>query len=242
MSFKVIPAVDIKNGEVVQLVGGDVEESESFGDPIEVARHWRNEGTSYLHIVDLDGAIEGEMRNISFIKEISNSLDIFIQVGGGIRDIEVAKKFFEIGVDRLIIGTAAFRRPEFLEKLIGVSGKNEEVFVSVDSKDEEIMIEGWKKGSGVNLKRGIRDISKKGVDGFLLTDIKKEGRLDGIDRDVFSLARETTDLPIIASGGISSISDLKELLEVGVDGAVVGSALYKKSFKLRDAINSLNKL
>ncbi len=205
MSFEIIPAIDIRDEEVVQLVGGELNKKESYGDPVSIA--------------------------------IIEKIDAFFQVGGGIRSKEIAIELNNFGADRIILGTAVYQNPDLI-KLIKKETKLE-VFISLDQKNGVIMSEGWKKESGIRLEEGIKKFSEHDIDGFLLTDIKKEGRMKGIDQEIFSLAREKTDLPVIASGGISSIKDLKKLKKVGVEGAVVGSALYKKSFKFKDAIKLL---
>lgn len=237
MDFEVIPAIDLKEGEVVQLVGGNENRSESFGDPIKIAKRWIEEGAEFLHVIDLDGAIKGKMKNLFFIEKIIENTESTIQVGGGIRSKEIALRLSEIGADRIILGTAAFEDPSLVDDIkeeVGI-----EVLVSIDCKNGQIMLKGWKKESDFGLGEGIHKFEEHAIDGFLLTDIKKEGRLEGINLDVFEFAVDKTNLPIFASGGISSISDLEELKKAGVSGAVIGSALYKKSFKLMEAINSL---
>lgn len=238
--MEVIPAIDLKDGEVVQLVGGDTDKSESFGDPLKIAEQWVEEGANRLHIIDLDGAINGVMKNKQFIEKIINQTNLKIQVGGGIRSKETATNLLNLGADRIILGTVVFKEPNLINQI--KEDSNGEVFVSIDSEKGHIMVEGWKKNSGMSLEEGIKKFEDYNIDGFLLTDIKKEGRRKGIDLEVFELAINKSTHPVIASGGISSIEDLKKLEKVGASGAVVGSALYKKNFKLKEAINSLEEI
>ncbi|WP_201721317.1 1-(5-phosphoribosyl)-5-[(5-phosphoribosylamino)methylideneamino]imidazole-4-carboxamide isomerase [Methanonatronarchaeum thermophilum] len=233
--FEVIPAVDIKDGKCVQLVQGKPGTGSEYGDPVDAAERWVDSGANRLHIIDLDGAFKGRQKNFDTIRKIVEKFDVPIQVGGGIRSYSAAEKLIEVGVDRVFVGTIAFNDKKLLKKLVGSFGKS--IYVSIDAKAGEVMVDGWTKGSGVNVVEACRKFEAVGVGGFLFTNIDKEGKMEGIDIGSFSEVIGATEMPVIASGGVSSIKDLDALKKVGASGAVVGTALYNGKLDFNKAID-----
>lgn len=235
MEFEVIPSVDIKDGKCVQLIQG-VPSSVSWtgNDPIGMAMRWVKEGAKTLHLIDLDGAFEGKRRNAPLVEQIIERCPLTIQVGGGIRSYESAKALLDVGADRIILGTAAIRDATLIQKLADEYG-SERIMVSLDAKSGEIMIEGWKKSSGLkSIDIGIR-LQKLGAGFIIFTNIDVEGLLRGMDPEPIKKLVETVGIPVIASGGVSSLEDLIAIKNTGAVGAVVGTALYRGKFTLKEA-------
>ncbi len=238
--FEIIPAVDIRKGKCVQLVQGKVETEKSFGDPLEVAKTWEVKGANRLHIVDLDGAINGKQTNLDLILDIIDQVDIPVEVGGGIRKRNTASLILNSGADRIIIGTEAFKsKNKFLKPLIKDLERGE-VFVSIDAYDREVMVRGWKNGSGVDFLDAAIEFENIGVDGLLLTDISSEGKLEGIDLTKIIEVVESVEIPVIASGGISSINDVIQIRDIGTAGVIIGTALYESKLELSDLLSLAN--
>ncbi|NYT00935.1 MAG: 1-(5-phosphoribosyl)-5-[(5-phosphoribosylamino)methylideneamino]imidazole-4-carboxamide isomerase [Methanocellales archaeon] len=236
MKFEVIPAVDIKDGKCVQLIQGMPNNVSWIGnDPIGMAVRWVEDGAKTLHLIDLDGALEGELRNSALIERIIERCPVKTQVGGGIRSYDSAKALFDIGADRIILGTAAIKDVSLLQKLSSEYG-SERIMVSLDAKKGEVMIEGWKKSSGLKIMDVGLDLQKLGVGSILFTNIDVEGLLGGVNQLLIRELVGTVDIPVIASGGVSSIEDLVEIKNTGAAGAVVGTALYKGNLTLKEAM------
>lgn len=236
MKFEVIPAVDIKDGKCVQLVQG-VQSNVSWtgNDPIGMAMRWVDEGAKTLHLIDLDGAFEGKRRNAPLIEQIIERCPVKIQVGGGIRSYDSATALFDIGADRIILGTAAIEDGSLVQKLASEYG-SERIMVSLDAKSGKVMVEGWKKSSGLkSTDVGLR-LQKLGAGFILFTNIDVEGLLQGVNPAPIKELVDAVDIPVIASGGISSIEDLIEIKNTGVVGAVIGTALYKGNLTLKEAM------
>ncbi len=235
MKFEVIPAVDIKDGKCVQLIQGVPSNVSWMGnDPIGMAMQWVEQGAKTLHLIDLDGAFEGELRNSTLIEQIIERCPVKTQVGGGIRSYESAKAIFDMGADRIILGTAAIKDTSLLQKLASEYG-GKRIMVSLDAKKGEVMVEGWKKGSGLKLMDVGLNLKKLGVGSILFTNIDVEGLLGGVNPTLIRELVGTAKVPVIASGGISSIEDLIEIKNTGAAGAVVGTALYKGNLTLKEA-------
>ena len=231
--FEVIPAVDVKDGEAVQLVGGDPDDREAYGDPTTAARQWVDAGADVLHLVDLDGAIEGERHNAAAIKEIVDTVDATVHLGGGIRTVEDAVGLLDRGVDRVILGTAAIERPEIVDKI--TAKRPDSVIVSLDAHDDRVVIEGWTEATDVNPETAVEEYARLGAAGVLYTDVAVEGQLDGVRADRVRQVVDAASIPVLASGGVSSIRDLRALRDAGAAGAVVGTALYEGHFTLETA-------
>lgn len=242
MSFEVIPAVDMKGGKCVQLVQGvPGSEMVSLDDPVEVALDWVAQGAKTLHLIDLDGAIEGTRTNAPIISKIVKECKprgIYIQVGGGIRSFEDATTLLEIGVDRVILSTAALRDPELISRLSSEFG-SDRINVALDSKNGKISIEGWTKESEHTAVEMGSMFEEKGAGSILFTNIDSEGLLSGVDPKPTEDLVKAVNIPVIASGGVTTLDDIITLKNTGAIGVVVGSALYKKKFTLTEAINTI---
>jgi phosphoribosylformimino-5-aminoimidazole carboxamide ribotide isomerase len=225
----VIPAVDIMDGRCVQLVQGKPDSKKDFGDPVEVSKNWERRGAKVLHVIDLDAAL-GSGDNLSTVLCIRSSVKVPIQFGGGVRSIERAKKILDSGIDRAIIGTMAAKNPEAVKKLSKEYGKHR-IMVAVDSRGGEIVIKGWTEGSGIKTEDLITEL-KDYVFGFLVTDVDREGLMVGIDVEEFARLYKT-GARICASGGITTLDDVRALEKIGVWGCVVGKALYEGRISLR---------
>ena len=241
MAFEVIPAVDMRGGKCVQLVQG-VPGSEivSLDDPLAVALDWVGKGAKTLHLVDLDGAIEGERKNAPIIEKIVEACrekGVSIQVGGGIRSFEDAASLLELGVSRVILGTAALQNPELVKQLSSAFG-NSCVNVALDAKNGKISIKGWTEECAQTPVEMGRKFEELGAGSLLFTNIDSEGLMQGVNPVPTRELVESVSIPVIASGGVSSLEDLQVLKKTGAAGVVVGSALYMGRFTLEDAIKA----
>ncbi|MGB8310583.1 MAG: 1-(5-phosphoribosyl)-5-[(5-phosphoribosylamino)methylideneamino]imidazole-4-carboxamide isomerase [Halobacteriota archaeon] len=240
MDFKVIPAVDIKDGKCVQLIGGVPDNVLiSLDDPVAVAQHWIDEGADVLHIIDLDGAF-GKARNLKIVYKIAK-LDAFVQVGGGVRSHDDVNDLLKIGADRVILGTAAVRDPTIVYSLTNEFGR-ESIMVSIDSKKNEVLIEGWTKSVGLRPEDMGLMFQELGAGSLLFTDVDVEGRMSGARASIIRSVVERIDIPVIASGGIGSLKDIKAVVETGAAGVVVGSAIYTDKFNLIDAFKIVSSM
>ena len=235
--FEVIPAVDLQDGEVVQLVQGERGTEKRYGDPVEAAERWVDQGAETLHLVDLDGAFEGERANADAVERVVEAVDVDVQLGGGIRTVEDAVDLLERGVDRVILGTAAVEEPEIVGE-IGTEHPGT-VVVSLDAKDGEVVVEGWTEGTGLDPAEAAGRYEDLGAGAILFTDVDVEGRLEGVQTEPVRNVVEAVDIPVIASGGVASIDDVLALREAGASAVVVGSALYEGEFTLDEAIAAL---
>ncbi len=224
MEMIVIPAVDIRRGKCVQLVHGRPGTDKYYGDPVETAKRWEEEGARTLHIVDIDAAL-GDGENFGVVRQIAKEVSIPIQFGGGIRDQAYAKRALDYGVERVIFGSAAIEDPNVVTKTVQEYGK-ERVMVALDSANGMVVVRGWRKKTERKAVDVIRRF-EKGVFGFLVTDVDREGEMAGVDIGEFEGIVRSTDARICASGGISSPRDIKALRDIGVWGCVVGKALYE---------------
>ena len=235
-TFEVIPAVDVQDGEVVQLVQGERGTGKRYGDPVEAAERWVAAGAETLHLVDLDGAFEGERVNAAAIGRIVDAVDVDCQLGGGIRTAEDARSLLELGINRVILGTAALADPEIVAEISSTHPNS--VMVSLDAKDGEVVIEGWTEGTGLEPAEAASRYEELGAGAILFTDVDVEGKLEGVRIDPVRELVEAVDIPIVASGGVASIEDVIALREAGAAAVVVGSALYEGRFTLREAMEA----
>lgn len=235
----IIPAVDIKNGKCVQLVQGEPgTEQIVLENPAEVALQWENKGAKRLHIVDLDGALEsGE--NLPIIEEIIEKTSQPIQMGGGIRTIDDAKKLLDAGIDTVIIGTMAIKNPDIIKELSDKYG-SKRICVSLDSKDNKVVTHGWTEVTDKTPEEYAKIFEQKGAGSILFTNVDVEGLLNGINLKPIKNLLNSVSIPIIYSGGITSLDDLKVLSEIGTDYVVIGSALYKGLIDFEDALKYQN--
>ena len=236
--MEVIPAVDLKDGQVVRLIRGDPRLSKSYsflGSPLSVAKIWINYGAKMIHIVDLDAAL-GSGNNLPIIEEMIKSLDVSFQVGGGIRSLDIAKNLFSIGVKRIIVGTMAFENREGLSKLLEEYGE-ERIIVSLDHYGREVMLKGWKVSSKFDIHDAIANFLNLGVRVFLITSIKRDGTLTSPDFKILTEMCKIKEAKIMAAGGVSKLKHLSMLKDIGAYGVVIGKALYENRFALKDAIS-----
>ena len=235
--FEVIPAVDMQDGQVVQLVGGERGTGTTYGDPVEAAERWVNEGAETLHLVDLDGAFEGDRENAPAVEAILDAVDVDVQLGGGIRTAHDACSLLELGVDRVILGTAAVENPA----IVGAISEDfpGSVMVSLDAKDGEVVVSGWTEGTGLDPAEAAARYEDEGAGAILFTDVDVEGQLEGIRREPVEAVVDAVDIPVVASGGVSTLDDVRALKEAGAAAVVVGTALYEGRFTLEEAMQSV---
>lgn len=234
--MEIIPAVDIKGGKCVRLYQGDYLQETVFSeDPVAVAFDWRAQGAGRLHLVDLDGAASGEPRNIAVVEAIVKDMNLPVQLGGGIRDEATVAKLIAIGVSRVILGTAAVENPEMVNELCQKYG--EAMIVAIDARDGRVATHGWLRGTEMAALELGRSMANIGVRRIIYTDIKRDGTLTEPDFESISEMVEGLDVPVIAAGGISALDHLRKLKGVGVEGAILGRALYTGDVSLREALD-----
>jgi len=236
--FEMIPAVDVQEGEVVQLVGGERGSETEYGDPVEAAERWVAAGARTLHLVDLDGAFEGERENAEAIERIDDAVDIPVQLGGGIRTAADARSLLDSGVERVILGTAAVENPDLVTEISETHPGR--VLVSLDASDGEVVVAGWTEGTGMDPAEAAAEYEQRGAGGILFTDVDVEGRLEGVEAERVRRIAEAVSIPVVASGGVGTIDDIRTLRGAGADAVVVGSALYEGRFTLADARAALD--
>lgn len=231
----ILPAIDIIGGECVRLTQGNYEKKQTYSkNPAEIAKKFEQAGSTFLHIVDLDGAKSGSPQNLAQIQNILENSDLSVQVGGGIRNFEAAKSLLNSGVDRIILGTSAVNDKLLLKKLLKQYG-NRKIVVSVDAKDGKVLTEGWLRDSSKTLSEFLEELKQFGVKTIIFTDVKSDGMLKGPN---WSNIKQViaSDLNVIVAGGISSMSDLQKLKEIGAYGAIIGKAIYEGMIDLSEAV------
>ena len=235
----VFPALDLKDGKCVRLSMGKKEHETVFSeDPVSVAETWEGQGAKYLHIVDLDGAFEGRPANTDIIKRIRDKVGVYIQVGGGIRSKEVVKQLLGIGIDRLVIGTRALDSPEWLSELCAeFPGK---IAVGIDANNGMVAVKGWTSISNRTAVDFAKEIESSNPAAIIFTDIEKDGMLQGPNLSSIMDFTGNVNIPVIASGGVSSIEDVKKLSNLSLEGMIIGKALYTGNVLLSEALNVCN--
>ena len=234
--MQLYPAIDMKNGQCVRLRQGAFKDITIYSDaPEKVAAHWQEKGASFLHLVDLDGALAGYSVNEEVIRRIADTVSIPIEIGGGIRSKEAVERMLDLGVRRVIIGTKAAEHPEFLRDMVRTFGE-EAIVAGVDAKDGMVAVEGWEKVSSLTARDLCLTMKEYGVRHIVYTDIFRDGMLSGPNVEATRKLTEETGLDIIASGGVSCMEDLKCLHEAGIRGAVIGKALYENRIDLAEAV------
>src|SRR3972149_3381166 len=233
--MKVIPSIDLIDKKVVRLSQGDPSRMKVYSnDAPSIAAKWEELGADALHLVDLDATLS-KGNNLEVLHEISDKVGIPLQVGGGIRSIEYAQNLLGIGIKRLVIGTIALEKKKLFEDMLSKVGK-ERIIVALDYRGDEIVTRGWTKPAGIKLLDALKEVSALGVNTFLLTCVERDGMLSGPDLAVLKRAKQSSGAEIQASGGVSSIDDIRKLMQAGVDAAIIGKALYEKRIKLEDTI------
>lgn len=236
--MRLYPAIDIKGGKCVRLTQGLFDNVKVYSDtPADMARLWRDQGATFLHLVDLDGALAGRSVNEEVIRSIVEAVDIPVELGGGIRSEEAVRHMLDLGVARVIIGTKAVERPLFMKELVDAFGADR-IVAGVDAKDGLVAVQGWESLSTVTAKELCLKMEELGIRHVVYTDISRDGMLNGPNVEATRQLTEATGIDVIASGGVSSMEDLRCLYEAGIKGAIIGKALYEKRVDLREAVRA----
>ena len=233
--MNIFPAIDLVDGKDVRLFKGDYSQMTVYNEnPLEVARDFEKAGAKFIHLVDLEGAKSGETPNIATVEKIVKNTNLFAEIGGGIRNLETVKKYIDIGIDRVILGTAAVNDEEFLKKAVEIWG--EKIAVGVDIKDGFVAIKGWLEKSQYAAFDFCKKMQDIGVKTLICTDISKDGAMQGTNHGLYRELSEKFSMQITASGGVSSIEDIKKLRSLDLYGAIIGKAYYTGAIDLKEAI------
>ncbi len=237
--MKILPAIDLKDGKCVRLSMGDYSQVRNYDfNPLELAMDWADNGVKNLHIVDLDGARDGKLSNFETIQKIRKQIpNVYIQMGGGIRSLGDVQKYLDIGLDKVIIGTKAMSDRTFLDELDSVT-KNK-VIIDMAVKDGKMAIQGWNQSSALDIDSFINYIETQQICEVVLTDVSKDGMLSGVNFDLINEVLSKTEIPIIASGGVTTIDDIEKLIlltKKGLSGVIIGKAIYESRIKINDLI------
>lgn len=233
--MNIFPAIDLYEGAAVRLFKGDYNQMTVYDkNPLNIAKQFETCGAKFLHMVDLEGAKTGLTPNLETIKNIVENTSLFVELGGGIRSMETIEKYLSIGVSRVILGTAAITDETLLDEAIAKYG--EKIAVGVDIKYGFVAIKGWTEKSAFTFEDFCKKMQDKGVKTLICTDISKDGAMKGTNRELYKSLSEQLDLDIIASGGVSSIEDVKALREMNLYGAIIGKAYYTNAIDLKEAI------
>ena len=233
--MNIFPAIDLFDGKAVRLLKGDYEKMTVYSEnPIEIARDFEQKGAKYIHMVDLEGAKDGSTPNLNIVKQIANETSLFVEIGGGIRNIETVKTYLENGVDRVILGTAAVNDEEFLKQAVKEYGDS--IAVGIDIKDGFVAIKGWTEKSEYSGFDFCQKMQNLGVKYIICTDISKDGAMQGTNRQLYKELSEKFSVNITASGGVSSLEDIKALKELNLYGAIIGKAYYIGAIDLKEAL------
>ena len=231
----IFPAIDLYDKKAVRLYKGDYDNMTVYSDnPLSIALDFINSGAKYIHIVDLEGAKTGDTPNLDVITQIVKNTDLFVEVGGGIRSIDVIDEYIKNGVNRVILGTAAVNNKELLKEAVCKYG--DKIAVGIDIKDGFVAIKGWTEKSQYLFEDFLEEMLDIGINTFICTDISKDGAMEGTNYELYKLLSEKYNANIIASGGVSSIDDIKKLRELNIYGAIIGKAYYIKAISLKEAI------
>ena len=233
--MNIFPAIDLYDKKAVRLYKGDYNQMTVYSErPWEIAIDFEKKGAKFIHVVDLEGAKTGETPNLDVVKKIAASTELFLEIGGGIRDMKTVETYLANGADRVILGTSAVNDEEFLRQAVEKYG--EKIAVGADVKDGYIAIKGWVEKSEYSLEDFLNKMQKIGVKAVICTDISKDGAMKGTNLELYKELSEKYSLEIVASGGVSSMDDIKALKEIGVWGAIIGKAYYTGAIDLKEAI------
>mgnify|MGYP002762879318 FL=1 len=231
----ILPAIDLLGRKAVRLLKGDYNQVTVYSDsPLEVAREFKSLGAMHIHMVDLDGAKYGTTPNMDIVAEVAENTGLFIEIGGGIRSMETVKKYIDAGISRVILGTAAICDEDFLKEAVNAYG--EKIAVGADVKDGKIAVKGWLEQSDVTLDEFFLKMQDLGVKNIICTDISRDGAMRGTNLELYRELSAKYSLDITASGGVSSIEDVKRLREMNLYGAIIGKAYYTGAVDLKEAI------
>ena len=231
----ILPAIDLYEGGAVRLYKGDYDKMTVYSEnPLEIARDFEKSGAKFIHIVDLEGAKSGETPNIEVVKKIVSATSLKAEIGGGIRSMEVINKYINAGVSRVILGTAAVNDKEFLKEAL--EKYSEHIAVGADIKDGFVAIKGWVEKSEISCDEFFKEMEALGVKTIICTDISKDGAMQGTNRELYKELSRKFNINIIASGGVSSLDDIKALKKMGIYGAIIGKAYYIGAIKIDEAV------
>jgi phosphoribosylformimino-5-aminoimidazole carboxamide ribotide isomerase len=233
--MEIIPAIDLKNGKCVRLYQGDYSKETVFSeDPVATALKWQEKGARWLHLVDLDGAASGEVRNTSAIEKIVKQTQLSVELGGGIRREDVVEQLFKLGLKRVILGTVAVEQPELTKHIIKRFGDG--IVVGIDARDSYVTTHGWRKMSNMTALDLSKEMAAVGASRIIYTDVKRDGTLTEPNFEATADLVRSLSIPVIASGGIATIDHIKKLATLGAEGAIVGRALYTGDIDLAEAL------
>jgi phosphoribosylformimino-5-aminoimidazole carboxamide ribotide isomerase len=239
--FTIFPAIDMRGGKCVRLIQGDYNKETVYGDsPFDMAKHFAEEGAEWIHMVDLDGAKEGKRVNHEYVVQVAKKLPVKVQIGGGIRTEDDLVFYLENGVDRVILGSTAIANPPFVKEMLKKYGQH--IAIGIDAKNGVVATEGWTQTSSIQAEELGKQLAEEGAETFIFTDISKDGMLSGPNVGAVVRMAKATGKNVIASGGISSLDDLKKIMSYcreGVVGTIVGKALYTKQFTLAEALKEV---
>lgn len=234
--LEIFPAIDLKDGQAVRLLKGEMQSAKIYGNPLEFAKHFEQVGVRWIHIVDLDGAVSGAVKNIKAIEQIRRHTSLKIQLGGGIRDEQTIQMYQNLGINRLILGSVALQNPEFAQKM----AQKYKIAISIDSKNGKVAINGWSELEEKDALDLASDFQDSDIEALICTDISRDGALSGINVDFTIAMAKASQKFIIASGGFSDLEDLKQILQ-GFSahnikgGVIIGKAFYEGKINLKDA-------
>jgi phosphoribosylformimino-5-aminoimidazole carboxamide ribotide isomerase len=230
----ILPAIDLKDGKAVRLTKGLMNSAKIYSDePWQVAKKFEDLGSKWLHVVDLNGAFAGEPANLAQIKKIRENTNLKMELGGGIRDEETIKMYLDLGVDRLILGSIAVKNPDFVKEM----ASKYPIAVGIDAKDGYVAVEGWAEVSQMKATDLAKEFANAGVKAIIATDISKDGTLSGVNIDFIKEIKKTSNLPVIASGGVRDINDIKLLIKNEIYGTIIGKAFYEGTIDLKEVFS-----
>ena len=233
--MRIFPAIDLYDKKAVRLYKGDYAQMTVYSEnPIEIARDFEAAGAKFIHMVDLEGARDGTTPNLAIVADVAQNTSLFVEIGGGIRDLATVEAYLSAGVDRVILGTAAVTDRAFLTQAVAAYG--EKIAVGADVKNGYVAIKGWLEESAYTLDAFLSEMQKIGVRTVICTDISKDGAMSGTNRDLYRSLNERYNMDIVASGGVSSMEDVRALSEMGLYGAIIGKAYYTGAIDLKEAI------
>ena len=233
------PAIDLYEGKAVRLFKGDYHQMTVYSEhPEEIARDFADQGAAHAHLVDLEGARDGSTPNLKTVLKIKEECGLFCEIGGGIRNMETVRTYLQNGMDRVILGTAAVRDPIFLRDAVEAYG--EKIAVGVDVRDGEVAVNGWTEGSGLDFMTFCGRMVNMGVRTLICTDISRDGAMRGTNREMYRALQREMNIQITASGGVSSMDDVRALRDMNLYGAIIGKAYYTGAIRLKDALMEVN--
>lgn len=236
-----IPAIDLKGGHCVRLRQGRMEDATVFSeDPVAMAKRWEDEGAQRIHVVDLDGAFKGQPVNLKVVEQIAKAVKVPVQIGGGVRDEETVQRYLNAGVSYVIIGTKAVNSPHFLRDLCIEFPRH--IIVSLDAKDGRLALNGWAKLTHFDAIEAAQHCERDGVEALIYTDIGRDGMMKGFNHESTQKLAQAVNTPVFASGGVSTMDDIRKLKELepdGVAGAVIGRALYEGDLSLKEILKAV---